>query len=141
MNKEPWYLKQLANDELKTFVEEARTGKNNDKAFIGTVSSDAVLRIESACGKKVQKIMLESGAIRHSYSKEHHLLKNDDIFYYVDVVNTATDIQISKKKHLCNDVITFAKDVNGKILFVVEVRVKHDGWLSLITCYRLHRKR
>jgi len=85
--------------------------------------------------------MLESGAIRHSYSKEYHLLEKDDIFHYVDVVNTADDIRLSGKKHLNNDVITFTKDINGQILFAAEVRVNHGGWLSLITCYRLHKKR
>jgi len=141
MNKEPWYLHQLTQDELKVYVEKSRTGKSNDKAFIGTVAPDAAQRIEAACGKKVGKIMLESGAVRHSYSKDYHLLENDDIFHYVDVVNTATDIRLSGKKHLSNEVITFTKDINGEILFAVEVRVKHGGWLSLVTCYRLYKKR
>jgi len=35
MNKEPWYLQQLTQDELKVFIEEARAGKNNNQAFIG----------------------------------------------------------------------------------------------------------
>jgi hypothetical protein len=52
-----------------------------------------------------------------------------------------TDIRLSGKKHLSNEVITFTKDINGKILFAVEVRVNHGGWLSLVTCYRLHKKR
>jgi hypothetical protein len=82
MNREPWYLHQLTQDELKIFVEKARGGKNNDKAFLGAVAPDAAKRIETACGKKVGKIMLESGA----------------------------------------------------------VRVKHGGWLSLVTCYRLQKK-
>ena len=141
VGKEPWYTHQLTHEQLKLFIEEARTGKSNKKAFIGTVTPDAVQRIKSICGKKVQRIMLESGAIRHSYSKDYHLLEDDDIFYYIDVVNTSTDIQFSGKKHLNNDVLTFTKDINGKILFAVEVRVKHEGWLSLITCYRLHKKR
>jgi hypothetical protein len=139
--KESWYLHQLTHDELKVFVKESRTGKTNDKAFIGAVTPAAAQRIEAVCGKKVVKIMLESGAIRHSYSKEYHLLEKDDIFHYVDVVNTATDIQLSDKKHLNNDVITLRKDINGQILFAVEVRVNHGGWLSLVTCYRLHKKR
>ena len=141
MEKEPWYIHQLTQDQLKFFIEEARIGKSNKKAFIGTITPDAVQRIESICGKKVKRIMLESGAIRHSYSKDYHLLENDDIFHYIDVVNSATDIQFSWKKHLNNIVLTFTKDINGKILFAVEVRVKHEGWLSLITCYRLHKKR
>ena len=140
MNKKPWYLHQLTQDELKVFVEKSRTGKSNDKAFIGTVAVDAAQRIEAVCGKKVGKIMLESGAVRHSYSKDYHLLENDDIFHYVDVVNTAIDIRLSGEKHLNNEVITFTKDINGEILFTVEVRVNYGGWLSLVTCYRLHKK-
>ena len=85
--------------------------------------------------------MLESGAVRHSYSKDYHFLENEDILHYVDVVNTSADIKPSGKKHLNNEVIIFTKDINGKILFAVEVRVKHGGWLSLITCYRLNKKR
>jgi hypothetical protein len=141
VRKEPWYIRQLTNDELKVFVEKARAGKTNDKAFIGLVTASAAQRIEAVCGKKVEKIMLESGAIRHSYSKEYHLLEKDDVYYYFDAVNTATDIRLSGKKHLNNDVITFTKDISGQILFAVEVRVNHGGWLSLVTCYRLHKKR
>jgi len=141
MNKEPWYSHQLTKDELKIFVEVARTGKSNVNAFIGIVTPAAVQRIEAVCSKKVEKIMLESGAVRHAYSKVSHLLENDDIFLFVDVVNTATDIQLSRKKHINNDVITFTKDIEGKILFAAEVRVNHGGWLSLVTCYRLHKKR
>jgi hypothetical protein len=141
VNKEPWYSHQLTPNKLKIFVEESRTGKSNDKAYIGTVTPVVAKRIKDICGKKVDKIMLESGAVRHSYSKDYHLLENDDILHYVDVINTATDIKPSGKKHLNNEVITFTKDINGKILFAVEVRIKHGGWLSLITCYRLHKKR
>jgi len=141
VKKEPWYLHQLTQDQLKLFIEEARTGKTNDKAFIETVVPAAAQRIEAVCGEKVVKIMLESGAIRHSYSKEYHLLEKDDILLYADVVNTATDICLSDKKHLNNNVITFTKDINGQILFATEVRVKHGGWLSLVTCYRLYKKR
>jgi len=141
MYKKPWYSHQLTKDELKIFVEEARTGKSNVNAFIGTVTPAAAQRIAAVCHKKVEKIMLESGAVRHAYSKDAHLLENDDIFLFVDVVNTATDIQLSRKKHINNEVITFTKDIDGKILFAAEVRVNHGGWLSLVTCYRLHKKR
>ena len=141
MNKEPWYLHQLTQDELKAFVEESRTGKSNIKAFIEIVTPDAYQRIEAICGKKIGKIMLESGAVRHSYGKDNHLLENDDIFHYADVINTATDVRLSGRKHLNNEVITFTKDINGKILFAVEVRVNHGGWLSLVTCYRPQKKR
>jgi hypothetical protein len=139
-NIKPWYSHQLTRNELKEFVEKAQDGKNNYKAYIGIVTPAAAQRIEITCGEKVGKIMLESGAIRHSYSKDYHMLEKDDVLHYVDVVNTAADIRLSEKKHLSNKVITFTKDINGKILFAVEVRVKHGGWLSMITCYRLHKK-
>ena len=141
MNKEPWYSHQLSQEELRVFVEEARIGKSNVNAFIGTVTPAAAQRIEAVCCKKVEKIMLESGAVRHSYGKASHLLKNDDIIFFVDVVNTATDIQLSRKKHINNDVIIFTKNIDGKILFAAEVRVNHGGWLSLVTCYRQYKKR
>jgi len=89
---------------------------------------------------KVEKVMLESGSVRHSYGKDCHLLENDDIFHYGDAVNTATEIRLSRKKHLNNTVITFTKDIHGQILSATEVRGKHGGWLSLVTCYRLHKK-
>jgi hypothetical protein len=38
-------------------------------AYIGTVVSATAQRIEAISGEKVKKIMLESGAIRHSYRK------------------------------------------------------------------------
>jgi len=141
VKKKSWYTQQLTQDQLKLFIEEARTGKSNEKAFIGAVTLNATQRIKAVCGKEVKNIMLESGAVRHSYSKDYHLLENDDIFHYVDAVNTSTDIKFSGKKHLNNDVITFMKDINVKILFAVEVRNKHKGWLSLVTCYRLQKKR
>jgi hypothetical protein len=100
MKKEPWYFHQLSQEELKVFVEEARIGKSNVSAFIGTVTPVAALRIEAVCHKKVEKIMLESGAVRHAYSKDSHLLENDDILLFVDVVNTAIDIQLSRKNIL-----------------------------------------
>ena len=137
---EPWYLHQLTVDELKFFVGEARIGKNNEKAYIGIITLAAAKRIEAVCGIKVEKVMLESGSVRHSYGKDCHLLENDDIFHYGDAVNSATEIRLSRKKHLNNTVITFTKDIHGQILFATEVRGKHGGWLSLVTCYRLHKK-
>ena len=139
MEKEPWYRKQLTREELITFIEEARTGKKNEKAFIGTVEPDAAQRIEDACGKKAGKIMLESGGIRHSYKKANHNLKNDDLLHIVDVINTATDIKLSDKKHQNNECLKICKDIDGNITFVMEVRIHFGGWLALVTCYRKNR--
>jgi hypothetical protein len=52
MKKEPWYFHQLSQEELKVFVEDARIGKSNVSAFIGTVTPAAALRIEAVVIKK-----------------------------------------------------------------------------------------
>jgi hypothetical protein len=134
--KESWYLHQLTHDELKVFVKESRIGKTNDKAFIGTVAPAAARRIEAVCGKRVGKIMLESGSIRHSYKKASHNLKNDDLLHIVDAINTATDIKVSNTFHQNNECLEICKNIGGKLTFVMEVRIHYGGWLALVTCYR-----
>ena len=139
MVKENWYKRQLTQDELKIFIEEARTGGKNNQAFIGLVEKNAAQRIEAVCGKKVEKIMIESGAIRHSYKKANHNLKDDDLLHIVDAINTATDINVSATKHQNNECLEIGKDIDGEITFIMEVRIHYGGWLALVTCYRLYR--
>jgi len=137
--KEKWYHKQLTQDELKVFIEKSLTGNNNDQAFIGILETNAAQRIEAVCGKKVEKIMIESGAIRHSYKKANHNLKDDDLLHIVAAINSATDIKISIQKHQNNKCLEICKDIDGKIIFVMEVRIHYGGWLALVTCYRQNR--
>ena len=113
MKNEHWYQKKLTQEQLEVFIKDAHTGKNNDKAFIGTIGWETVQKIESMCGKKVGKIMIESAGIRHSYKKANHNLKNECL-------------------EICND-------IDGKITFVMEIRKHYGGWLTLVTCYRLNR--
>jgi len=136
MKKEPWYSRQLTQEELKVFVEEARTGKNNVNAFIGTVAPAAAQRIETVCNKKVEKIMLESGAVRHAFKKANHKLKDDDLLHIVDIINSATDIHISELKHQNNECLEISYNISGKIILILEVRIHYGGWLALVTCYR-----
>jgi hypothetical protein len=72
VRKESWYIHQLTHDELKFFIKEARIGKANKKAFIGSVTPNAAQRMEAVCNKKVSKIMIESEGIRHSFKKANH---------------------------------------------------------------------
>ncbi|MCL1992525.1 MAG: hypothetical protein FWG66_06240 [Spirochaetes bacterium] len=139
VKSEKWYNKELSREELKAFLEKAGAGKSNDQAFIGVVSQDAAKRIEAVCGKKIGKIMIESGGIRHSCRKSSHNLEEDDFLHIVDVVNTATEIKLSDKKHQNNDCLFISKDIGGKITFVMEVRIHYGGWLALVTCYRKNR--
>ena len=136
MKKEPWYIHQLTQDQLKIFIEEARTGKSNKKAFIGTITPDAVQRIEAVCNKKVHNIMIESEGIRHSLKKVSHNLKDNDLLQIVDAINTATDIKVSDTIHQNNRCLEICKDISGKITFIMEVRKHYGGWLALVTCYR-----
>ena len=63
-------------------------------------------------------------------------LRDDDLLNLAEAINTATDIKMSDKKHQNNDCIELSKDIDGKISFVVEVRIHFGGWLALVTCYR-----
>jgi hypothetical protein len=141
MNQKPWYLHQLTQNELKTFVSESRAEKSNKRAYIGTVISAASQKIEVVCGKKVSKIMLESGAIRHAYKKSNHNLRDDDLLNLVYAINTATEtnIKVSDKTHQNNECLEISKEIDGEIIFVMEVRIHYGGWLSLVTCYRKNR--
>jgi hypothetical protein len=131
-----WYSHQLSAEEFKAVVEDARSGKENKKAFIGTVTPEASQRVEAVCGKKVSNIMIESEGIRHSFNKTSHNLRDGDILLIPDVVNTATDIRLSNSTHQNNDCLEFSKDIGGVITFIVEVRIHYGGWLTLVTCYR-----
>ncbi|MDR1218361.1 MAG: hypothetical protein LBK73_01995 [Treponema sp.] len=133
---EKWFTRLLSTDELKAFIDNAKIGNKNEKAFIGLVMPDAAERIQAVCGQGVQKIMLESEAVRHSYRVAYHNLQDDDLLLFTDVLNTATDIKLSDTKHQNNTVIQMRKNIGGKIIFTVEVRIKHGGWLALVTCAR-----
>jgi len=139
--KERWYQKRLTQDEFMVFIKDALTGRNNNKAFIGTIGQETAKKIESICGKKVGKIMIESEGIRHSYKKASHNLKDDDLLHIVDVINTATDIKVSDITHQNNECLEICKDIDGIITFVMEIRKHYGGWLALVTCYRLNRGR
>jgi hypothetical protein len=134
-----WYSHLLPHDELKKFITKAHTGRENKKAFIGQVVSEAAKRIEAVCGKKVLNIMLESEGIRHSLNKSSHNLREGDLLYIPDIINTATDIRLSGITHQNNACLELTKDIGGKITLVVEVRIHYGGWLALVTCYR-HKK-
>ncbi|GHV38097.1 hypothetical protein AGMMS49546_07790 [Spirochaetia bacterium] len=136
---EKWYSHQLSLQELKQFIDEARNGKNNKKVFIGNIIPEASERIKTICGKNVLRVMLESEGVRHSYKKAEHNLKDDDLLYIVDIINTATEICLSGTTHQNNQCLEISKDIDEKITFVMEVRIKYGGWLALVTCYR-HKK-
>jgi hypothetical protein len=61
--------------------------------------------------------------------------------HIVDAINTATEtnIKFSDEKHQNNKCFEISKDIDGKITFVMEIRIHYGGWVSLVTCYRQNR--
>jgi hypothetical protein len=126
----------MTDEELVQFVADAKSGTANEKAFVATLCDEAAARIEAVCGAKMRYIMLESEGIRHSYRTASHNLRDDDVAQLAYVINEATDIRLSPKKHMNNRCLEFRIDKDGPITVVEEVRANYDGWLSLVTCYR-----
>jgi L-threonylcarbamoyladenylate synthase len=135
-NKVEWYSHQLTTEELKKFIEESRTSRSDNHAWIGNVEAGTALRIKAISGVDISKIMIEGGAIRHSYNKAHHNLEDTDLLHAAELINKAKSIELSTQKHRGSDVLIFKGDINGEIIFLKAVRPKHGGWLSLVTCYR-----
>ena len=80
--------------------------------------------------------MLESGAVRHSYKKANHKLRDDDLLHIVEIINSAADIHVSDMTHQNNECLEISYNFGGKIILILEVRIHYGGWLSLVTCYR-----
>lgn len=142
--RDSWYKKLLTKQEFYDFVVKSLTGqfgKDDQKAWVGNVTSEAAARIKNVCKQNVYHIMVGSSKLFHAYRKvAHHLLKND-IFHLVDVINTTHDIKESAKRSISEPNVTalkFVADINGNLEFVVLVRVskKYKGWLDMIDCYR-----
>jgi len=107
---------------------------------IGKISDEAQKRIESVCGVKIPEIDIDNSGIIHAIKKAEHNLQPDDLLNVVDVINTAADITISKKKHKSNDVLVFKKDIDGEITFLAEVHEK-NGYLLVFNAWRLKKAR
>jgi hypothetical protein len=141
--RDSWYHKILAKQEFAEFVKNSLSGqfKEDQKAWIGNVTSGASARIMRICGKRVERIMVSSSAIAHAYSKTSHNLLPTDILHLVEVINTTNNIKISAesfRSELGSTVLEFEMDIQGSLKFVEIVRIskKYKGWLDLVTCYR-----
>ena len=128
--------KILTPSELKDFVDEAvRSPKPYKRVIIGKVSAEAQKRIEAKCGVKVDNINIDNNGIIHAVTQLHHNLLPEDILHAVDVINTTTEIELSDKRHLKNDVLIFKKDMDGEITFLTEVHVKNE-YLVIFDAWR-----
>jgi len=125
-------------DELAEFIEESLKNQKihtpNKRVIIGTVSDEAQKRIEEKCGSRVKNINIDNHSIVHAITQLHHNLEPEDILFAVEVINTATDIELSDEKHQDCEVLIFQKDIDGDITFLTEVHAKNryllvcDAW-------------
>jgi hypothetical protein len=141
-NKQKSAVKKLNTTELKGFIKESQEDRHspNRRVIIGEVNNDARKRIEDISGKTVKNINIDSESIRHSLKKPEHNLEPEDLLLAVDVINTATDIKLSDKKHLQSDVLTFKKDIDGEITFLTEVRARKN-YLLVFNAWRQKKAR
>jgi hypothetical protein len=134
----------LTTDELKQFIEDSIAKKpiQNERATIGKVNDTAQQRISDAYGKsvKIEDIDIDNHSIVHAMTQLHHNLEPDDLLLAVEVMNTATDIELSEPPHQNNDVLVFKKDIDGEITFLVEVHIK-NGYFLVCDAWRQRKAR
>jgi len=107
---------------------------------IGNISDEAQNRIKVICGRKVSEIDIDNSGIIHAIKKVEHNLQPDDLLNAVEVINTAANISLSKKKHKTNDVLEFRKDIDGEITFLAEIHEKND-YLLIFNAWRQKKAR
>jgi len=129
-----WYEHELNRTELIQFIEAVRRGESRN-AFIGKISNKTAKKIKTLVGADITKIILESSAVIHAEKNVKHNLMKDDIPRCVEVINNPKSIKKSPRQNRGNPVLLFEGDINGSIIFVESVHIKH-GELFLITAYR-----
>jgi len=127
---------------LHNFITESLENRKAPHKWIriGIISYDAQQKIEQKCGEKVSEIHIDNSGIIHAMTQAHHNLEPDDLLHAVDVINTTNDISLSEKKHKCNNVLVFKKDIHGEITFLAEVHVKNN-YLLVFDAWRQKKAR
>ena len=135
-------VKRLGTEELKAFIREAIEDRHlpHRQFKIGTIHDEAKKRVEAICGEKVRDIEIDNHSIIHALKKPEHNLEAEDLLLAVDVINHATDIELSERKHRHNKVLTFRKDIDGEITFLTEVHVKNES-LFVFNAWRQKKAR
>jgi len=129
-----WFKHTLSNAELNRFIDEARNGKSGN-ALVGKISCKTVKKIKWLIGANITKIILESSAVIHAEKNARHQLRKDDIIKRTEVINNPINVIKSSRKNRGSPVLLFEGYINGPLVFVESVHVKH-GELSMITAYR-----
>lgn len=137
-NESPKKLKTATKEEVKQFLKDAMNTNENRRISLGDVTDSAKERIKDKTGKQVNRILLDSGEIRHAMKKAEHHINLADFEKVYEIVNTTNKITLEEEKHQNNDVIRFVEEVENGINLIMEFRAK-KGDLSLVTAYRIKR--
>ena len=127
---------------LLDFIQKSLIDRNAPYKWIkiGDIITDAQERIEQKCGVIVSEIHIDNYSIIHAMTQAHHNLDPGDLLHAVDVINTSTEIDISYKQHLSNDVLLFKKNIDGEITFLTEIHVKR-AYLLVFNAWRQKKAR
>jgi len=131
-------LKTATKEEVKQFLKDAINTKEERRISLGSVSDSAKERIKDKTGKDVNRIILDSGEIRHAMKKPEHHINLSDLERIGEIVNSTNEITLEDEKHQNNDVIRFVEEVENGINLIMEFRAR-KGDLSLVTAYREKR--
>ena len=134
----PKKLTTATKEEVKQFLSDTIDTTKDRRISLGEVSESAKKRIKDKTGKDVNRIILDSGEIRHAMKKTAHNIELSDLERIGEIVNSTNDITLEDKKHQNNDVIRFVEEVDNGINLIMEFRAK-KGDLSLVTAYREKR--
>ena len=134
----PKKLTTATKEEVKQFLSDTIDTTKDRRISLGEVSESAKKRIKDKTGKDVNRIILDSGEIRHAMKKTAHNIELSDLERIGEIVNSTNDITLEDKKHQNNDVIRFVEEVDNGINLIMEFRAK-KGDLSLVTAYRERR--
>ena len=133
-------LKTATKTEVKQFLSDAMATNENVRISLGAVSDDAKSRIKAVLGKDVNRILLDSGEIRHAMAKQEHHVSLSDLENVAAIVNTTKSISLEPKRHQNNDVLRFKEEKENGLNVIMEFRSR-KGDLSLVTAYRVKKGR
>ncbi len=134
-------LKVLSKNELHNFINYHKNSKENVRVSLGTIQDDAKNRIKKATGLDVERVILDSDSIRHSFDNPNHNLEPDDLDDMKEIIDTTTDISLSTEKNKTgNSVIIFKKQEPNGVILCEEYRAGKKE-LELQTAYRMKKNR
>lgn len=132
-------LYTATKEELKQFLENSIKTNENKRISLGVVSEKARTSIKNKTGFEVNRIILDSGEIRHAMKKKEHHIELSDLEKITEIVETPASISLEPTKHQNNSVVRFIESKKNGINILMEFR-SGKGDLSLVTAYRVKKQ-